>query len=882
MTKKNILPDGQRKRIRAALDLLRAYQLGPGFWGMMLIILLVAFVVTFEWTQTQRNYALGEIAEYDVMADRSFNFRNTEATRLRRDAVQKAQPVIATLNLEPMDNMVRRIKDWFLDANKAEDNPAAYEMLRVTISEELGEDITVRQFALMANPDFQGIMNNTMLPWMEERLRDGVVDDARKLSAYSGGVIIRNLETGVETVLSDTRNVIDIKDLQLALDRQVRSLPANLLSKKLVVALLGNMAMSTLTINDEATRQTAAEAAKSVQPVVQHVSEGEIIIRQGEKISSEQLVKLNALLKRNTDRFKKGMFIGVWGGIMLMSMSLFFSPSGKKVSFIRQKDMLFIGSMLLFMVFLAKASYMIGFVFSSSSFAFTSEAPAFAVPVPGVAGLAALTLTAKRHYTTSMLMAFVCTLVAKGGIGLFIYYFLGSMVCAWLVVDTQSRKEVVWAIIPLTVALLMIWLPTTLLQGGEYNRYFSEILAVMLGSLLSIVIIFAFSPVVEIIFGFTTRFVLMELMNQEHEVLQQLMLEAPGTYHHSIIVANMAELAAKQIGAHSLLCKVGGIYHDIGKTDKADYFIENQFKIANPHDRLTPAMSSLVLISHVKRGIELAQQYRLGPEITDIIRQHHGTSLIRYFYHKAQGLNPSVSEVDYRYAGPKPQSREAALIMLADVVEASSRTLTEPTPARIKAHVQKIIRGILAEGQLDNTDMTLKDLDKVSESFVIILTGIFHKRIEYPEKVPAKPATVSENGRLRGQPMPPDIKVVAKEKNGIEDSENYNASQWLAGNAEAPRGPQAWQLQKGGTLALHAKSMKPPVRARRPARAKSDGEAAGENSSPATARTKVTGKAKPAAKPRLLVAAKSAPASRTRKKAAAGPPSAALATGTDE
>lgn len=778
MTKKNILPDGQRKRIRAALDLLRKYQLGPGFVALVLILVLVSFIVTFEWSPRSRIYVQGEIAEYDIMADRSFNFRDNEATRLRREAVQKAQPVICTLNLAPVDNMIRQIKDWFLEANRAQDNSAEFSRLRAKLADALGEDISERQFALMADPAFQGLMNNTMLPWMEEQLRSGVIDDMRKLSPYSGGVIIRNLETGDETVLTDSHHILDIKDLQLDLDNKVRSLSANMTSKKFIVTILSNMAMSTLTINDEATRQSAVDAAKSVQPIFQYISEGEIIVRQGEKISSEQLVKLNALWQRNSDRFKTGIFSGLLGCSVLICAGLFFSPSGKKMSFIRQKDMLFIGVMLLFMVLLAKAFYLIGYGFSSSSWLFTTGAQAFAIPVAGAVGLTALTTSSKRHYTTAMLISLLCTIVCKGGVALFFFYFTSSMLCAWLVIDTQSRKAVVWSILPLTAGLLLIWLPATLLQGGESNRFLAEFISVMLGSFLSIVVIFALSPLVEMMFGFTTRFSLMELMNQEHEVLRELMLEAPGTYHHSIIVSNMAENAAKAIGAHSLLCKVGGIYHDIGKIDKAEYFIENQFKIANPHDRLTPAMSALVLISHVKRGVELAQQHRLGPEITDIIRQHHGTSLIRYFYQKAQGSNPNVSAGDFSYNGPKPQSREAALIMLADVAEASSRTLEDPTPSRIKAHVEKIVKGVFASGQLDATELTFKDLDKVTNSFVIILTGIFHKRIEYPDRVPPKPDSGAENAVAKPEVVSLPVRVP-----GVGEA-NYNSAKWLAGDLD--------------------------------------------------------------------------------------------------
>jgi putative nucleotidyltransferase with HDIG domain len=218
-----------------------------------------------------------------------------------------------------------------------------------------------------------------------------------------------------------------------------------------------------------------------------------------------------------------------------------------------------------------------------------------------------------------------------------------------------------------------------------------------------------------------------------------MILEAPGTYHHSIIVASLAESAAESIHANALLAKVSAYYHDIGKLTKPLYFIENQQQIENKHDKLSPTMSSLVILSHVKEGSDLAKNLKLGNQITNIIKQHHGTSLISYFYDKAKretsfnSLN-TLSESDFRYPGPKPQTREAALVLMADVVEASSRTLKDPTPARIDSLVRERIEHIVRDGQVDECDLTRRDVHKIGESFVRILMGIFHHRIVYPEQ----------------------------------------------------------------------------------------------------------------------------------------------------
>jgi putative nucleotidyltransferase with HDIG domain len=254
-----------------------------------------------------------------------------------------------------------------------------------------------------------------------------------------------------------------------------------------------------------------------------------------------------------------------------------------------------------------------------------------------------------------------------------------------------------------------------------------------LSSILAIGVI----PVIEIIFNYTTNIKLLELADLNQPGLRKLLIEAPGTYHHSILVGILSETAAEAISANSLLTRVSAYYHDIGKTRKPLYFVENQQGLENKHDKLLPSMSSLIISAHVKDGLETAKQYHLGKNIQDIILQHHGTSCINYFYRKAIELNAEgnqpVSDKDFRYPGPKPQTKEAGIVMLADAVEASSKTLSEPTPSRIQGMVQQIINSIFADGQLDECELTLKDLHLIADSFNRVLNGIFHSRIEYPD-----------------------------------------------------------------------------------------------------------------------------------------------------
>jgi putative nucleotidyltransferase with HDIG domain len=268
----------------------------------------------------------------------------------------------------------------------------------------------------------------------------------------------------------------------------------------------------------------------------------------------------------------------------------------------------------------------------------------------------------------------------------------------------------------------------------------------LFGGLLSGVIATGILPLVEMSFGFTTDIKLLELGNLDQPLLRELMVRAPGTYHHSVIISNMVEATAKAVQANPLLAKVSAYYHDIGKMKKPLYFVENQTGSENKHERLAPSMSSLILISHVKDGAELAKKHKLGREIIDIIQQHHGSSLISFFYQKAKdrmgsrgSKSTEIKDEDFRYPGPKPQTKEAGLVMLADMVEAAARSLVDPTPARIQGMVQKIINKAFSDGQLDECELTLKDLHEIAKSFNKTLSGIFHHRIEYPEVVERTP-----------------------------------------------------------------------------------------------------------------------------------------------
>jgi hypothetical protein len=317
-----------------------------------------------------------------------------------------------------------------------------------------------------------------------------------------------------------------------------------------------------------------------------------------------------------------------------------------------------------------------------------------------------------------------------------VYVIAGGITATFSCLKCKRRTCLLKASLLIANVNMLTVLMINLAQGQALTKDFFVGLAIaFMNGLLVFVLISALLPVLENIYGLVTNISLLEWLDLNQPLMRQLLLTAPGTYHHSLITGNLAESAAEAIGVNPLQARVGAYYHDIGKIKKPEYFIENQHGIKNVHDTLSPSMSSLIIISHVKEGVELAKQHKLPKIIRDIVEQHHGKSLITFFYQKAKnqsGDNGNVSKDDFRYPGPKPLTRVAALVMLADNVEAAARVLENPTHSRIAALVDMIVDRILNDKQLDECDLTLKNIQEIKKHFVYILSGIHHKRIDYP------------------------------------------------------------------------------------------------------------------------------------------------------
>ncbi|MBN1869686.1 MAG: HDIG domain-containing protein [Candidatus Omnitrophica bacterium] len=369
-----------------------------------------------------------------------------------------------------------------------------------------------------------------------------------------------------------------------------------------------------------------------------------------------------------------------------------------------------------------------------------TEWPAFYIPV---AGIAMLTMLLFNDLNLSFLMGLASSVMVSiflhGDFSMMITFFLGSLAGAYSVRDARARDQLISAglfVSAIHLICLVLFNPhLSMFMDKDFSRNYLYPLAA--NGFISSFLVVATLKVFEQLFHVLTNFSLLEIADSNRPILKRMALEAPGTWQHSLTVSQLSEAAADAIGANALLTRAGAYYHDIGKIAKSEYFTENQMYMDNKHDYIEPSMSRLVILNHVKEGIELARKNKLHPIIIDFIPQHHGTSLIYYFYQKALEIGEegkTVSEENFRYPGPKPQTKEAAIILLADSVEGASRALDDPNPTKIEETVKKIVNNKFIDGQLDECGLTLKEIEKISETFIRILSAMFHARIKYPEK----------------------------------------------------------------------------------------------------------------------------------------------------
>lgn len=696
-------------------------------WGLVFFLIFTLILgVNFAANQIPPLQE-GQICPQDILSPKYMVIiDNAETERLRDEAAQKVNKVYRN------------------DAN---------------VAKQMEEEITAI-FALVTEVKADEALEDTArIDVLRERLTAELTREPKVMETLSDAGLSALLQTSPEMLKQAEIKTVDLVKQQLLIgiteealgnakdqiESKIYSLPYSQHLLLFINAVTQNVLRPNIIYDIEATSQQMEEARAQIAPVRRVVQTGQIIVPRGEPVSADDLDLLRQLgLQQGESRWISIAGLALFILIILFAIQVYLYLYKPDI-FHHESHTVLLGLLLTLTLLLAKG--VSAFEFSSNPE--ISMLAGYMIPLGTGSMLIAILLDKKLALFCTFLLSLMVPLITGGNqLSFATTAFIGGLVGVYSVSALVQRSDLVKAGIYIALANIFTITANALISDTfSTAMVFWGTLMGIISGILSSVLTIGFLPYLESTFGITSTVKLLELANPNHPLLKKLLVGAPGTYHHSILVGNLAEAGAEAVGADPLLVRVGAYYHDIGKVKRPYFFIENQMMPDNPHDRISPNLSTLIITSHVKDGLEMARDANLPLVIQDIIAQHHGTSLVAYFYHKAMESErcDTVLETDYRYEGPKPQTREAALVMLADNVEAAVRAMPKPAPGRIEGLVRKIIKDKLQDDQLDECDLTFQDLNRVATAFCRVLGGIFHTRIEYPE------AMVTEIERRRAK-----------------------------------------------------------------------------------------------------------------------------------
>jgi len=561
-----------------------------------------------------------------------------------------------------------------------------------------------------------------------ELLSIGILD-TEKDRLPTGAEKISVVSDGVETIepLAYYRGPKEAQNFALEKIRQALGSDAQM--TRVAFQLLVRFLQPNVLLDQKETQARVAAEVASVPRAKGMVLEGERIIDSHEKVTAHHVEVLSSLAEARAEQGARTLttlalrFFGrmLLAGLCLAVMAAFLHRE-RRSALNDPRQLLLLGLVILLVVAIA---YGVNRLSLSS----------YLIPIAVASMLLTIFFDPRTAFIATVALGLILGGMRGNDFGVIVTSVLVGSAAIFSVTKVRKRNWVVRSMLITTLAYVACITVLGLLRDSPLSTLVKEWAYGLTNGIVSPIIAYGLVVVLELAFEITTDMTYLELSDLNNPLLRELALNAPGTYHHSIMVGNLAEAGAEVIGANGLLVRVGAYYHDIGKMEKPDYFVENQRGGRNPQDRLSPTMSALVLLNHVRRGSEMAKEHGLPAEIRDCIEQHHGTSVMSYFYQKAKELNGgnSVREEEFRYPGPKPQTKETALLMLADAVEAASRSLRDPSVSRLRTLVSQIIDERFREGELDESPLTLRDLNKVGEAFLKILIGRYHRRVEYPK-----------------------------------------------------------------------------------------------------------------------------------------------------
>ncbi len=693
---------------------------------LVLITVLIAFIIIETGAQpTKYKLSVGDVSRYDIPAPRDIvNEVLTEQNRLA--AMENVEPVTKE-DTKAFVEVIYKKDDFFKAVAGARTSVEKYlKDMGISSKDESyaqylkdAQDIAIS--SLSGQVKNQGIiLSQDQINYLVTKAADSEMETFEELTR-------RLISESMAEEVTESNLAIHLHRLQNSYQSE-QGISQEL--KNIGEHLVRSILKPNRIVDADATAKKKEEAYNDNANIVKIKKESRII-SFGDIVTDDKLKLLEDLnLLEKNGRYDYLFSAGILFVILfLTTLTALFLRKYNKDMYNSRKDILLI--CLIVTIILVLARYLFTFY------------DGLVIPIFVGTMLVATLLNIETAVVINCILTVGISIMSKGNLKFLYLGLICGVISAFMVskANQRSRMSMNGVLLGLINTAFIVCLD--FIYKSDSKTILIDGIVVFLNGFVSMILTIGFLPFLESAFNIVTPLKLLELSNPNHPLLKKLLIEAPGTYHHSLMVGNLAEIAAEDLGANALLARAGAYFHDVGKLKRPDFFKENQLT-ENPHDRMTPNLSTLVITSHTKDGLDIAAKYKLPQSILDIIKQHHGTTLVAYFYHKAlkgEG-DTGIKQEDYRYDGPKPQTREAAVVMLADSVEAAVRSMSDKTEAKIEALIRKIIKDKLDDGQLDNCQLTLNDLDKIANSFMRVLSGYFHAREQYPE---IKDALIGKN-----------------------------------------------------------------------------------------------------------------------------------------
>ena len=692
----------------------------------------------------------GEIAEQTVFSPTTAEVETKElAGRNRDELYRKIAPVFdyddtaTAIWLQNWAQAFAAIRQkFFYDDHTRTTQIQLMDRVGEIIQKETGQTLVSSDLLFLSKNRFSKELEALMVEFAKP-LQGRIIAEVDLFpSYYSTGIIVRQINMGLnETLVNDVSRIWSLEHARQAIGHALAASPSRKLeSARRLCAIVQALLTPNLKFNPEMTDKRISNALGRKETPLISVRKGQVLLRMGDRISESQLELIEAVrnVSSRTAVLKRFLLLTL---VFVLFLYALLQLDLTRRSFLRLplKNALVFASVSALTLLGIKLSLPYLQVLMSAIPVRTGAE--FLMPVASGAILVHLLLGRELSFSFCVLMAVAAGLMVERNLYFGVWIFAVCAIAVQTLGACKQRTDLykcgAWSGLVGAALVGAFDIHQSLgLQTFHWAAFTLHTLGAFFSGLFGAIIASTLIPVLETLLGYTTNLKLLELSNFNHPLLHNLMMKAPGTYHHSIMVGSLAEIAADRIKANPLLARVSAYYHDIGKMANPLYFIENQSPAYNPHDHLSPAISARILFSHVKNGARMGREHGLGDSINDVIQQHHGTTMATFFYNKAkEQLNAgeaTVVENDYRYPGPRPQTREAAIVMIADACEAATRSINDPTPEKIQGMVHSIINKRFLDLQFHDCDLTLKDLQVIEECISRTLLSLYHHRIEYP------------------------------------------------------------------------------------------------------------------------------------------------------